>query len=163
MKYSKLIIISLVSVSLAFSACHRGNTIFDEQRTFEHDVWNHFKPEEFNIDVANEMDYYNIDITVCVDTAIYRYNDFPCMAILKSPSGEIRQFYHTVSLKEKGRWRGEQNGRYRTVQGRVRSYFTFNRKGEYQLQISQITGQYDLEGVHSLQMKVEKTKLDYDL
>lgn len=148
---------------LVLTGCRHGNIVYDEQHTFERDSWNHFKPEQFDINIDNEEDYYHIDFCVSVDTVRYRYDEFPCMIILTSPAGEERQFYHTMLLKENGHWRGEVDGDYRTVRGRVRSYFTFNRHGEHSMKVAQATSQYDLEGIHSLQVQVEKAKLEYNL
>lgn len=160
MKYR---IITLLCAVALLAACHRGNTIFDQTHTLDGNRWNRFTPEEFQIPIHNVEDYYNIDFTVSVDTALYRYGEFPVMVILTSPGGEERQFFHTIMLRENGRWRGETRDGYRTVQGRVRSYFTFNHKGTHTMAVSHTTSQYDLEGIHSLQVSIEKAKLDYNL
>ena len=44
---------------------------------------------------------------------------------------------------------------------RIRTLFSFNAKGEYRVEIGQATSQYDLEGVSSLRLTVENTKIDY--
>lgn len=159
----KHLIPALLCTVALLCACQRNNTVFDETHTFNGNNWNRFTPEQFEIDVPNAEDYYNIDFTVSVDTSVYRYKEFPLMVIMTSPAGEERQFYHTIILNEKGRWRGEVHDGLRTVQGRVRSYFTFNRKGTHTMLVSQTTSQYDLEGIHSLQVTVDKTKLEYNL
>ena len=147
---------------LLFAACG-GKTIADEQHTFDGNRWNRFTPEQFDFNVGNIENYYNIDITAAVDTSRYRYSALPVMLILKAPGGEERQFYGAVVLKDKGRWRGEMTDGYRTATGRIRSYFSFNAKGTHHLDVSQATSQYDLEGVHSITLTVTKAKVDYDL
>ncbi|MBR4738883.1 MAG: hypothetical protein IK058_02660 [Bacteroidales bacterium] len=145
-----------------FSSC-TDKPFFDEERTFDRNVWNRFTAETFDIHVNNVENYYNIDVTVAVDTTVYRYEQVPMMFILKGAGGEERQFYGTVLLKEKGRWRGETQDGLRMVNGRIRSYFSFNRKGDFRLEVSQSTSQYDLEGIHSLTVVITKAKVDYDL
>ena len=140
-----------------------GKTLIDEEHLFERDVWNRFTPEEFEVKVDNIDDYYNIDFTVAVDTALFRYDAVPFMVILSSPGGEERQFYGNVALQEKGRPRGEMQGGYRVATGRIRSYFSFNSQGTHRMAISQATSQYDLEGIHSLTVSVTRAKLDYSL
>ena len=67
----KLLYFSLAA--LLFAAC--GNSIlYDEERTFNNNVWNGFTPEVYTLDINNIEDYYNIDITVAVDTARYRFS-----------------------------------------------------------------------------------------
>lgn len=151
-----------VCAALLLAACS-GNTLLDEEHTFDRNVWNRFTPELFDLSVSNIENYYNIDFTVAVDTAVYRYDALPLMIILQAPGGEERQFYGNITLKEQGRWRGEMRDGYRTVDGRIRSYFSFTSKGTHQMAVSQTTSQYDLEGVHSLSVSIVRAKIDYDL
>ena len=149
-------------LTLMLSACG-SNTLFEQQRTFKHNVWNNFTPELFDIEVKNIDNYYHIEFTAAVDTSVYRYDNVPFLIELTSPNGEERQFYGTILLKENGRWRGEMVDGYRVATGRIRSYFSFNHRGLHHLSVAQNTSQYDLEGIHSLTVSVTKAKLDYDL
>ena len=125
-------------------------------------MWNSVTPEIFEIQVPNNDDYYHIDITVAVDTLLYRYREVPLKLTLKSPAGEQRFFNATVPLQQEGRWRGEQQGRYRVASARIRSYFSFNHAGTHTLEVGQLTSQYNLEGIHSLAVTVTKAKVEYD-
>ena len=146
---------------LTLSACGK-KTIIDDERTFGRDVWNRFTPEVFEFNVSNTEDYYNIDLTVTVDTTLYRYGSLPLTVNLYSPNSERRMFYAEVPLKENDRWRGEMaEGNYRTVSHHIRTFFSFNAKGDHRMEIGQGTSQYDLEGIHSVQLTVETVKLDY--
>ena len=154
-------LIPIILGVLLLTSC-TSKTVIDEERTLEKQ-WNRFTPEVFNLQVNNVENYYNIDLAVAVDTTVYRYDQLPVMLVLDGANGEQRQFYGTVLLKDKGRWRGEMDGDYRLVSGRIRSYFSFNAKGAYRLAISQTTSQYDLEGIHSLALSITKAKIDYNL
>ena len=147
---------------LLLTACGHKAALHEE-RQFAGDIWNRFTPEQFEVSIDNENNYYNIDFTVAVDTARYRYDAVPVMVILTSPAGEERQFYGNVALTEKGRPRGEIQQGYRVATGRIRSYFSFNRPGTHRMAVSQATSQYDLEGIHSLTVSVTRAKIDYDL
>ena len=160
MKTKLFHIATVALLLLSLGACNDGKTICDETITFEKNTWNRFKPEQIDFDVKNVEDYYNIDLTVQIDTAVYRYDEFPIMVILTNEYGEERQFFHEIKMKENNRWRGEQEGKLRAIKGRVRSYFTFNHVGEQKMRISQFTSQFDLEGIHSIQLEIEKAKLD---
>ena len=140
-----------------------GKPVIDEKHTFDGRTWNRFTPEAFDMTVNNIEDYYNIDLTATVDTALYRYEQLPVMVILRSPGGEERQFYGAVLLKDKGRWRGQSQGGSRTATSRLRSYFSFNSRGHHHLDVNQTTSQYDLEGVQDITLTVTKAKVDYDL
>lgn len=153
------LLIALMGVCLLCS-CGKKN-ILDESHAFDRNIWNRFTMEEFSFHVPNIDNYYNIDITVAVDTLHYRYNTVPLAVNIVSPDGEKRRILTSVALKEKERWRGEMQDGYRYAQGRVRSYFSFNSKGQYRMEVGQQTSQYDLEGIHSVAVRIEKAKLDY--
>ncbi len=138
-----------------------SKNIIDEERTFANDVWNRFTPEVFEVSVNNTDDYYNIDVTVAADTTVFRYSLLPITVNIYSPSGERRMFYASVPLKENGRWKGVIVGDRRQVTSRIRTLFSFNAKGDHRVEIGQATSQYNLEGIGSLRLTVENTKIDY--
>lgn len=153
-------IIPIVFSVLLFISCGSKN-IIDEERTFANDVWNRFTPEIFEVSVDNTQDYYNIDVTVAADTAVFRYSLLPITVNIYSPAGERRMFYASVPLKENGRWKGEIVGDRRVVTSRIRALFSFNAKGEHRIEIGHATSQYNLEGISSLRLTIENTKIDY--
>jgi hypothetical protein len=102
-----------------------------------------------------------MDVTIAADTAVFRYSLLPITVNIYSPAGERRMFYASLPLKENGRWKGEIVGERRQVTSRIRTLFSFNAKGEYRVEIGQATSQYNLEGVSSLRLTVENTKIDY--
>lgn len=154
-------LLPLLMATLLLAACG-SKTVVDDTRTFANDVWNRFTPEVFEVDLNNVDDYFNIDIAVAIDTARYRYESVPLTVNLYSPAGERRFFYAELPLKEQGRWKGEVKDGYRVVGRRVRPFFSFNGTGTHRIEIGQATSQYDLEGIHSLNLYIENTKVDYD-
>ena len=155
----KKIIIAILGV-LLLGGCGKKNVI-DEERTFDKGVWNHFTPEVFEVTVNNTEDYYNIDMTATVDTALFRYNILPLTVNIYSPNGERRMFYASIPTKENGRWKGEKKGDRREITSRVRTFFSFNSTGTHRVEIAQATSQYDLEGINSFRLTIENTELDY--
>lgn len=153
-------IIPIVFGVLLFVSCGKKN-IIDEQRTFANGVWNRFAPEVFDVTVNNTDDYYNIDVTVTADTTLFRYSLLPITVNIYSPAGERRMFYASVPLKENDRWKGEVVDNRRQVTSRIRTLFSFNAKGQHRVEIGQATSQYNLEGIGSLRLTVENTKIDY--
>ena len=149
-------------LTLAMMAASCGNkTVIDDERTFNGDVWNRFTPEVFELDINNTENFYNIDITVSIDTTVYRYDNVPMTVNLFSPNSERRMFYAEVPLKLNGRWRGEIVDGRRTVSHHIRTFFSFNSPGDHRMEIGQATSQYDLEGIHSVNLNIYKVELDY--
>lgn len=148
-------------------SCGGKNVLVDDQREFPNTVWNRFQPEKFEITVNNTDDYYCIDFEVVVDSALMRNDQLPLTVNLYSPDGERRMFYTYINLMENGRWKGEvKKGRsqegLRVLRQNIRPYFTFNSKGTYRMEIGQATSQYDLDGVESLRLIVERTEVDLE-
>lgn len=140
-------------------------TLLDEERSFANATWNRFTPEVYTVEVENPDEYYNIDLEVVVDTAEMRGNQLPLTVNLYSPEGERRMFYSGVELVEHERWKGERvegNAGQRKVKQQIRSFFTFNRKGAHRMEIGQATSQYDLTGVYTLRVRIEKAEIDYE-
>ena len=153
--------LAIVLGTLLLCACG-SKTIFEQEHMFSNNVWNRFTPELFEIEVNNINDYYDIEFSASIDTTCYRYDVLPVMVNLYGPSGEQRQFYGTIPFKDHGHWRGKNEGGFQQANWRIRSYFSFNSKGTHRMEVTQQTSQYDLEGVQSLAVTINKAKLDYD-
>lgn len=158
----KHLLLSLAAASMLLSACS-GKRLLDDSHTFHNDVWNRFKPEQFEASPKNNRDYYNIDFSTSVDTAVFRYSSLPLLVRMHSPAGEERSFYAEIPLKENGHWLGDTKEGRCTVRHRIRSFFSFNHAGSHRIEIGQTTSQYDLEGVHAIGIHIVRTKLDYNL
>ncbi len=148
--------------------CSCNKSLLDEERTFDHNVWNRFTPEVFEVSIDHIDDYYNIDVTAVIDTAVYRYLTVPMLFNLYSPAGDQRSFYAEVPFTENGRWRGEmltgdKKSPLRTASRRIRAFFSVNSTGTHRMEIGQTTSQYDLEGIHSIHVTISKAQLDYDM
>ena len=159
----KNIFVAILGALLLCSCTNK--TLLDDERTFDRNIWNRFTPEIYEVNVGNIDDYYNIDVTAVIDTAVYRYQTVPLLFDLHSPNGEQRSFYAEVPFTENGRWRGEMvpNSTLRTANRRIRAFFSFNSVGTHRMEIKQTTSQYDLEGIHTLRVTISKAPLDYDL
>lgn len=154
-------LLTILTFSFLLLASCGSKNILDEERTFGSNTWNRFKPEVFETTVSNTEAYYNIDLTVSVDTEAFRYTSLPLTVNIYNPEGEHRMFYSEITLKENDRWKGEFDDGLRTVSTHIRTFFSFNTKGKHRIEIGQATSQYDLEGIHSIEMDIYKVKLDY--
>ncbi len=140
--------------------------MLDEERTFANATWNFFTPEVFEFDITNPDDYFNITLEVMLDSALMRNDQLPLTVNIYNEDGERRMFYAYINLVENGRWKGEPLKRrdrdgLRLMSQRVREFFLFNTGGHYRMEVGQVTSQYDLEGIESLRVKIEKAKIDY--
>ncbi len=153
-------ILPIILTLMTLASCGK-KTLVDDERTFANNRWNRFSPEVFDIQVKDIQDFYNIDLTVSIDTQVYRYESVPVTVNLYSSNSERRMFYADVPLKLNGRWRGEVIDGRRVASKHIRTFFSFNSNGDHRMEVGQATSQYDLEGIHSIQLKIYKVELDY--
>lgn len=147
---------------LILAASCNSSVLFDEEHVIADAKWNRFSPEEFHVKSNSVDDYYDLYVTVSVDTNQYRLNSLPVNINLYSPNGERRMFPSTVTLrKSNGQWNGTFEGSVLTCSQRVRDCFCFNTEGDYKVEVGQATHYYDITGVKSIAFKVLKTKLEY--
>lgn len=134
----------------------------NEERTFAHDVWNSQTPEIFEIDITDSNAFYSVEFTVSVDTAVYRYESFPFYADIYTPDGAHRHLSPEFPIKQYGRWKGEMRDGYRVISKRLYDYFPFSKPGTQRIEVKQATSQFNLEGIHSFAINIQKADLDFE-
>lgn len=157
----KLFLPLVLAATLFISAC--GNkVIMDESHTLPNNTWQRFTTENFNLDISNTDDCYDLYVSVTADTAQLKDNAIPIIVAINSPSNEHRTIFSTIILKGKnGKWLAtpDANGNI-TCSQRVRDYFFFNDKGTHAVEISQRSHRYELSGVKQLNFRVVKAEME---
>lgn len=150
----------LATCFVLLTACG-SKTVFDETREFS-SAWNRFKPEVFIVDISKPDGFYDLYLTVCVDTARYHANTLPVNVNIESSAGERRMFPSTVTLRDKkNEWKGEWRDGLLIVDQRIRDCLSFNNSGEHQIKIGQATHYYEIAGIRSLRFHIEPTEMDF--
>jgi len=141
--------------------CSCGKTLFHESHTFTNDTWMRFEPETFNIGINNVDDYYDIVMTVSIDTNIYTSRNFPLVVNMTSDEGETRMVYADIPLFESksGKRTGKLEGSVQSASGKAWKYLCFNRKGNFKLEVKQGTSKYEISGVKAFAVDVEKAQM----
>ncbi len=156
MKRLPLILLSLILLA----SCNR--TVLEEERTFANSNWKFFQPEEFNLNIKNIDDCYNIYATVVIDTAQFKMSRLPLFVNLYSPNGERRSFTgYLLPKDELGKWNGDFKDGKLVCTRCIREYFFFNVTGDHTIEVSQYTHRYDLNGIESFTLKIEKADVIY--
>ncbi|MCR4660077.1 MAG: gliding motility lipoprotein GldH [Bacteroidales bacterium] len=155
----KRIIILSICV-LIFASCGKKN-VFDEQRTFANNNWQRFSTESFEVPIRNIDDCYHLYMDLVIDTAFFCENLLPLTININGPDGSNRMFYGYVRVRDNGRWQGTFEGGNLHVSQRVRQYFFFNTKGTHEVVIGQATSHYDLYGIVSAGLRIEKAELNF--
>ncbi len=133
-----------------------------EERTFRNNIWNSQSPEVFEIDITDSNAYYTFVFTVAIDTAVYRYETFPFYTDIYTPDGTHRHLTPEFPVKQYGRWKGEMRDGYRIISKKLYEYFPFSKGGKQRIEVRQATSQFNLEGIHSFTIDIQKAELDFE-
>lgn len=140
--------------------CSCNKPLLDETRTMPGNKWLRFEPEQFDFDIKNVEDCYHIVFTIRIDTTLYTAKTFPLVVNMQTDAGEHRMFYSNIKLKDaQGHRTGEMTGAYQNTEGRIREYVFFNSQGKVHLAVKQGTTKYELPGVASVGLRVEKAQM----
>ena len=154
----------LLSLIVLSTLCSCGKKIIlDEDRTFANDTWLRFQPEQFTVTPGSPDDCYNFLLTLTIDTARFHESGLPVMMEIASPDHEKRTLFSTILLRNyEGHWLGsfDEQGNI-TVTQAIRQYFFFNTATPHSISLGQRTNKYEIHGIRSLNLKVEKAKLEY--
>ena len=153
---------SILLVSLTLFSCGK-KVLLDDTRTFTNDTWMRFQPEQFELTPASTDDCYNFIVTVTIDTSRYHENGLPIIMELDNANHEKRTLFSTLLLRNhNGNWMGnfDEHGNLVLTQA-VRQYLFFSSTATHTLSLGQRTSKYEIHGIRSLNLKVEKAKLEY--
>lgn len=141
----------------------KSDILVQDQRVFDNNTWMRFEMEKFDVNVNNIDDCYDIYLNLVVDTAQLKENVVPLIFNMNAPNGERRMFRTLVNIKNKnGLLLGEShNDGYIYFTHKARNYFFFNAEGVYEIEVGQATNRYELRGIKSVELVVERAELVY--
>ena len=113
-------------------------------------------------DITESNAYYTFVFTVAIDTAVFRYETFPFYTDIYTPDGTHRHLTPEFPVKQYGRWKGEMRDGYRIISKKLYEYFPFSKGGKQRIEVRQATSQFNLEGIHSFTIDIQKAELDFE-
>lgn len=150
----RLLMLSVLTV--LFVSCGR-KVLLDETHQFDNDTWLRFEPEVFNVKVNNTENGYLITATLKYDTNRISGEVLPLLVDFYIDSTELHNFTPEIRLFDRrGFRRGTTIGQYCTVNDTLDRYRVYNKTGDYTYRIKHRTSKYELYGVTSLGLKIEK-------
>ena len=155
-------LLPILLVTLMLCSCGK-NVLLDDTRTFADNTWKRFQPEQFELTPTSTDDCYNIIVTVTIDTSRYHETGLPIILELDNANHEKRTLFGTLVLRNhNGNWMGsfDEQGNL-VIQQAIRQYFFFSSTTTHHISLGQRTSKYEIHGIRSLNLKVEKAKLEY--
>ncbi len=159
----KILTTIAIAITCVVSACS-DKVIFDEKHNFPDSTWMRFEPENFEVNIKNIDDCYDIFFSVTVDTNVIRINNLPLVISIEDAEGSRRVFMSDIIFQnKKGESMGKTVGSYVEYTAKAREYFYFNSKGVHKFSIKNSTQFYELKGIASIGMKIEKSNMDINI
>lgn len=161
----RIIIVLLACISLV--ACSKSH-IYSNEVQFPNQYWPRIdegKDITFdNVVVPSKDEAYDISLTFR-HTAQINIDKISFILRIISPSGIRKETTHTIDLKDRSgvKFAGQQVGDVYDMTSIVKQYFSFGEKGTYKIIISNYCTQYQVDGLISAKIDINKSNLDYDL
>lgn len=157
----KKIILPLILSCLFLSSC--GKFHYSHDISINTGVWNSFEPRVFEFDWQKPDLCVDLSMKVAVDTSRYRDNVLPIIVKMVSSDGESRQFRTEILIRDRdGILHGEADEQgYIVCQDVIRHHMFFNSKGKQRIEVTQGTSKYDLVGIYSVGIAIDKANLEY--
>lgn len=165
MKRVLLTVVLAVLYATVFSSCGDSD-VYSEYRTVPSYKWERIgkgKVIAFDkINISNTDDVY--DVSVMVRHTPYINEDaVKFLMRIVSPSGITRESIHTIKLKDRTgeKWLGDALGDIIDLEETCKTFMTFPEKGDYTIELVNLSTKYELVGIMELGIRIVKSDLDY--
>ncbi|MBP5326665.1 MAG: hypothetical protein J6Y98_01965 [Bacteroidales bacterium] len=149
-------IILIIAAALVFGACGK-KVIVDQTIPFENDCWLRFEPALFSVPIKDIDKNYAVSVTLKYDTSRLSGNELPLLVDFFADSNEMHNFTPTMRLKSAdGTRRGQTIGALCSVTDTIDRLRSFNKPGTYTYRIKQRTSKYEIYGISSITLHIEK-------
>ena len=156
----KILTTIAIAITFIMSGC-TDKVVFEEKHNFPNSTWMRFNPENFEVEIKNINDCYDIYFTATVYTNVIRINNLPLVVNIEDSEGSRRVFMSDIIFQnKKGESMGKTLGSFVEYTAKAREYFYFNSKGIHKFSIKNSTQFYELKGIASIGMKIEKSNMD---
>lgn len=151
---NNLLVIIMLLVGL--SACD-NTRVYDKYKEIPESTWNKDSIVVFEVPVDDTLQNHNLLIQIRNETS-YRFSNLWLFIEIIQPDGEtIKDTFEVLLAEPSGRWLGEGFGGLKTRQTIYRRDVYFPASGKYTVAIQHGMRDEDLEGIHDVGFRVEKS------
>jgi gliding motility-associated lipoprotein GldH len=148
-----------IFIALLFTSCNK-DVVLDKTQMIDVEKWSYGAPVVFYTDISDTVSVYSMHLIIS-HSKEYAYENIYMKIYTDFPSKEDREEQITVNLAEKnGQWIGKCSAQECKVKVYLLDQFKFPESGKYSFKFEQFTREENLEGIHSLNLRLEKKKPD---
>lgn len=149
------IIIVLLAV-IAFSSCRNGGDVFNEYIALPNVGWDKDSLAVFHPEMQNTGEKYNVWLQLRNQSG-YEYSNLWLFVDIIAPDGKsVRDTIDCILARPDGEWLGDGWGSLYSLQVPLMKEVSFNQTGTYTYKFCQAMREQDLEGIHSIGLRIEK-------
>ncbi len=141
---------------VGLSACD-NTRVYDQYKEIPESTWYKDSIVVFEVPVDDTLQNHNLLIQIRNETS-YRFSNLWLFIEIIQPDGEtIKDTFEVILAEPSGRWLGEGFGGLKTRQTIYRRDVYFPVSGKYTVAIQHGMRDEDLEGIHDVGFRVEKS------
>lgn len=149
--------LAIVSIVLLLISCNESD-VYNSYVALPNTGWGDDSLAVFRVNIDNVDTPYDINFQIRNESN-YKYANLWLFVDVVSPDGEMqRDTIECMLANNDGSWRGAGWGSLYSVQCAYRTNTKFIKKGEYTFRIAHGMRDADIKGVHSLGLKITKSK-----
>jgi len=151
----------LLFALLTFASC--GKFHYSDDKSITSGVWNNFEPRVFEFDWQKPDLCVDLSLCITFDTSRFHDDVLPVGITIKTSEGELRHFITDVTLRDNNSVLNGEADEYGNIVCTqcIRPHIFFNSKGTQRIEVSQNTSKYDLPGILSVGIRLDKSDLKY--
>ncbi len=149
----------LALLPFLFIGCGK-HPLLEETHNFNNQTWMRFEPEQYQFQIKNADDCYDIRLRLRVDTTVFTANELPLIIDLYNSNDEHRNFSVTARVhNSNGTLNGTRLAQFVDIDVPAKKYFFFNSAGIQRIEVKQATSHYELPGINALTVTVQTSDM----
>ncbi len=142
---------------VAFSACRNQGDVFNEYIALPNVGWDKDSLAVFHPDMKSTGERYNVWLQLR-NQSNYSYSNLWLFVDIVAPDGKsVRDTIDCQLARPDGEWIGDGWGSLYSLQIPLMRSVSFNQIGTYTYKFCQAMREQDLEGIHSIGLRIEKS------
>jgi gliding motility-associated lipoprotein GldH len=149
-------LLAVLMLLVSFSACDKTR-VYDRYKQIPDSIWHKDSIFIFEVPVDDTLQNHNLLIQIRNETS-YRFSNLWFFIEITQPDGEtIKDTFEVLLAEPSGQWLGKGFGGLKTSQVIYRRNVYFPVRGTYSVALQHGMREEELEGIHDVGFRVEKT------
>lgn len=147
----------VIVAALLLTSCD-SRRVFEQFKEVEDSVWNQSDVKSFDVEIDDHLLDYDL-IFMLRNSGSYPFQNLFVFVSREAPDGSLNKDTLNIPLANpQGRWNGSGLGDIKELEVMYRYKFRFPESGSYHFEFEQGMRREELEGIHDLGLRVERSE-----